>query len=323
VSEWLLAQGHTEAASWWVVIIGTTNDGFGALMLPSLIPVMMLGLMYPTGRFTSGPWRVYALTLGVILLVGGIAAFITEPAIGGEALRHPVLGDSASRGALDVQYTLFFAASVQFLFSLTSLVGRFKRSGVVVRQQIKLFGFGVAIYGIFNIASIFLTEAGGGTGAAISEQTAILLDSIVFAVIPISLGFAVFRHRLFDVDRLISRTVGYALVLSTVAIVFAVLVTIPSVMLSSGEVASWEIALATLAAAAIFSPIRRRLQRVVDRRFDRARFDAVEVTESLGAQMQDTVDIGEARRHTAAAIDRIVRPSSIGIWLRDDPVEQS
>jgi hypothetical protein len=317
VSEWLVAQGSVGAAAWWVVIVGTTNDGFGLLMLPALGPVMLLGLMYPTAHFTSRRWRAYAVVTVVVLLAGGVASFMTEPAVGDQVLRHPVLGDQAGREILDLQYMLFFLASILFLFSLTSLVGRFRTSDTVIRQQIKLLGFGLAIYGIFNLVTIFLTEDGPGVGAAISVQTSILLDSIVFSIVPISLGFAMFRYRLFDVDRVISRTVGYALVLGAVGAVFAVIVAIPAVLLSRGDVEAWEVALATLGAAALFDPIRVRIQRAVDRRFDRSRFDAATTIERLGVRMQETVDSAEVSALTATAVDRMLRPSSIGFWVSE------
>jgi hypothetical protein len=320
VSEWLVANGSESAAAWWVVTFGTTADGFGALIFLLLAPVMALAVLYPTGTLPGRGWRWFPPVLFIVLAVGSVAAFLTEPVVREQVLVHPMLGDSASRSMLDVQFGVFFVASMLFVVSVGSLIGRFRRAEAVVRQQIKWFAFGVAVYALFNLAMFFATEThlpGSGEAAPlVSEQASIVLDSIVFSLIPIAIGFAMFRYRLFEVDRFISRTVTYALVLVAVAGLFVLVVSIPSVVLASEDIASWQIAVATLAAAAVFNPLRQRMQGLVDRRFDRARFDAQSVLEGFADGVRDETDLETVAAGLGRAAAEVFRPESLGIWLR-------
>jgi len=311
VSEWFVSRGAFEAAAWWGFIVGS-NDGFGVLVLPSLFPIMMLAILYPTGRLPRSGWRWYVPALAVTLLVGAVIGFFTQPAVGEVVLEHPLVGDRASRGLVEWGYTALMFASVLFLTTVGAMIGRYRRSDTVVRQQIKWFAYAVGVYASINLAMFTVTENGG-----VGQDLSILIDSITFSVIPIALAVALFRYRLFDLDRLVSRTVSYTLVLAVLGAVFGLLATLPSVVLHSAEIASWQVAATTLAVAALFNPLRVRVQRKVDRRFDRARLDAQVAVDRVGATVQGAVDLGSIEQLTAGAVDGAVRPASIGIWLRE------
>jgi hypothetical protein len=146
------------------------------------------------------------------------------------------------------------------------------------------------------------------------------LGIISFALVPIAIGIAVLRYRLYEIDRLISRTIGWAIVTGVLVGTFAVLVLgLQAVVqpLTGGNTLA--IAGSTLVVAALFDPLRRRVQGAVDRRFDRGRYDGERLLDAFGERLRDEVDLGTIRSDVLATVDAAVRPSAAGLWLRQRP----
>jgi hypothetical protein len=136
------------------------------------------------------------------------------------------------------------------------------------------------------------------------------------AALPASMGVAILRYRLYDIDRIISRTVGYAVVTGLLARVFAGLVLLATRVLSfHGPVA---VGASTLAAAALFSPLRRRVQQLVDRRFHRARYDADRTVAAFAARLKDAVDLDGVRADLLATASRTLEPAHVSVWVKED-----
>ncbi len=127
------------------------------------------------------------------------------------------------------------------------------------------------------------------------------------------MGVAILRYRLYDIDRLISRTLGYALVTGLLVGVYAGLVLLATQVL--GFSSTWAVAASTLAAAALFSPVRRRVQRVVDRRFNRARYDADAAVAAFADRLRDAVDLDTVRAELLAAAGAALEPGHMAVWL--------
>jgi hypothetical protein len=135
--------------------------------------------------------------------------------------------------------------------------------------------------------------------------------------LPISIGVGILRYRLYEIDQVISRTVAYAIVTGLLIGVYAVLVTAAHTVFSDRSPLA--VAAATLAAVALFNPLRRRVQRVVDRRFNRARYDAEATIAAFAVRMQDAADLDEVRSDLLAVAYRVIEPAHVSIWVRSRP----
>ena len=170
----------------------------------------------------------------------------------------------------------------------------------------------------FAVAVVIAIYAVSLTWAA-SDFEAPWFWSIVaasYSLIPLSIGIAVLKYRLWDIDRIVSRTVAYGLVTVTVLGVYALVVTTAARLLPASNTLA--VALATLAAAAVSRPLLSRVQRAVDRRFDRARFDATREAEAFAARLSSTVDPDQVAADLHAVLDRTLAPRTMGVWVAPD-----
>jgi hypothetical protein len=150
------------------------------------------------------------------------------------------------------------------------------------------------------------------------EVGALVVFPASISLIPIAIGLAVLRYRLYDIDRIINRTLVYGLLTTTLAAVYAGVVLV-LVQLSGGigtTPPSWAIAGATLAAAALFQPARRRIQAVVDRRFNRRKYDAAETIDTFGARLRSQIDLDTLSAELLAVVDQTMEPTRASLWLR-------
>jgi hypothetical protein len=136
------------------------------------------------------------------------------------------------------------------------------------------------------------------------------------AALPVSIGVAILRYRLYDIDRIISRTLAYAIVTGLLVGVYAGLVLLATQVLGHHH-SSVAVAAATLAAAALFNPVRRRVQRQVDRRFHRARYDADLMVAGFAARLKDTVDLDSVRDDLAGVVHQALEPAHMSVWIND------
>ncbi|MGI8448444.1 MAG: hypothetical protein ACR2MP_14935, partial [Streptosporangiaceae bacterium] len=135
------------------------------------------------------------------------------------------------------------------------------------------------------------------------------------AALPVSIGVAILKYRLYDIDRIVSRTLAYALVTGLLVGVYAGLVLLATEVL--GFASTWAVAASTLAAAALFSPLRRRVQRLVDRRFNRARYDADAAVEAFATRLAGAVALGEVRADLLAVVGGALEPAHLVVWIAE------
>jgi hypothetical protein len=283
-----------ELASW---LTSWTN-------LPGIvIGVVFLVLLFPDGRLPSRRWWPVGLA-------GALAAVV--PAVVMAAGTWPLRGpELATSGAAEpelvttVFWSTFGAAMALGAISVVALVLRFRRAGAVQRQQIKWFAYGAAPsvpLGVF----------------AEARPLGPYLELLGAVVQLVGVGIGIFRFRLWDIDRLINRTLVYGLLTVMLGAVYAGLV-LALGLLSGGigtRAPSWAVAGATLAVAALFQPARRRVQAVVDRRFNRARYDAVRTVGAFAARLRDQVDLDTLSAELLAVVDHTMRPTAASLWLR-------
>jgi len=143
------------------------------------------------------------------------------------------------------------------------------------------------------------------------------LNVVLFPLIPTGAGVAVLKYRLYEIDRIISRTISYASLTALSAGIFALLVLAPTAALGSRpKVASWLVALATLVVAFLFQPLRRRVQSFVDRRFDRARYDADRLVEAFSSRLRQSLDVEALASELNVVVSQALHPRSVSVWLR-------
>ena len=269
-------------------------------------------LLFPNG-LPSRRWRpllvVMTLGLSVITIASALQPTIT---VGDKPdsvdVPNPI-GVGHYKG--DIESSPLFAVggfvlAACMVAAVVSLVVRFRRSRGIVRAQLKWYALsGAGLVGQM-LLSIFVHpyERSSVSGAVFV---------IVLTAVPVACGLAIFRYRLYDIDRIVSRTVSYAVVTGLiVAMYVGVVALVDGVLGSSSTVA---VAASTLAAAAAFQPLRKRVQRTVDRRFDRAAYDARRTVERFSSALRDEVDVDAVRDDLLTTVTFAVAPTSVSIWL--------
>jgi hypothetical protein len=271
----------------------------------TVLGVTLPALLVPDGRLRSRRWRpvaAAAVAAGALALVGSSLAptrLEDLPIANPFGLAGPA-GDVA--GMLGAVGTLLWLATL--VAALLCVVLRFRAARGVERQQLRWVAAGAAA-----------AVAGLMSGAAAPQDTA--LASVLYAsvlCVPVAVAVAVLRYRLWDLDRLISRTVTYTLV--TVLLVVPYLLVVPAASRLAEGSGSLAVAAATLAAAALFQPLRRRVQDLVDRRFNRRRYDAARTLDRFAARLRDQVDLAALEGELLAVVDQTMQPARTTLWLR-------
>jgi hypothetical protein len=300
-----VAQGDLElarASGWWTVLLSS----LGQLSL-------YLGFIFPTGRGPTERWdRVAKACLGGMVLVlgwlltrpGALHLFrdLANPLGFGPDLQ-PALG-RAPDGVV-VALSLLLAPLL-----VGSVVVRYRRAGHIEQLQVRW----VLSALVLSFGALVLTIT---TLGAIAPGAPLVAYGITGTLVPVSIGVAVLRYRLYEIDRIISRTIGWALVTVTLAVVFVMLVVgLQAVLAPVTDENTLAVAASTLAAFALFQPLRRRVQRVVDRRFDRARYDGQRTVDAFARRLRDETDMGRVTNDLAGTATAAVAPTSLAIWLR-------
>jgi hypothetical protein len=273
----------------------------------------LIVLLFPDGRLGSRwRWPMRAYLFAVVVYVAGtlnvavVALSLRMPISSGGNLvgsSHP-RGSAAWAGPTQDAITVFFA-----VFCVASVVDRvlsFRSANGERRQQLKWLGAG----GATAIAFLLLTMIWGSAPAFVGN----VLLPLALTALPASIGVGILKYRLYEIDRLVSRTLSYAILTGLLVGTFIGLVTLTTNTLAiSGRVG---VAASTLAAAALFNPLRKRIQRIVDRRFNRARYDAEATVAAFSARLRDAVEIDVIRADLLDAVNRAVQPTHASVWIK-------
>jgi hypothetical protein len=268
-------------------------------------------LLFPTGRLLSPRWRPVAWLAGIEITASSVLAAL-QPALAledqGRAIANPIRIrglPAPDRGVVGaVLLGMFTAAS---LAGCASLVLRFRRARGEERQQLKWFAYAAALLVTSNLVGSLLLPGGSDLGAAFT-----------IALLPIAAGIAILRYRLYDIDRLINRTLVYGLLTGLLAGVYAGVVLVLGQLFGGvgRDPPSWVVAGATLAVAALFQPARRRIQALVDRRFNRRKYNAAKTVEAFSLRLREEVDLGALSAELLAVANQTMQPTTAFLWLR-------
>jgi hypothetical protein len=278
---------------------------------PALLTFPLVILLFPDGRLASRRWRrvlqVYAL--GGVL----VSAAIYSPAVAAVVhhdVRLDAFGDVVSSGK-SPGGGLFGAAEllglllilVLWLSFVTHQVLSWRRASGERRQQLKWLASGAGV----SVAVIAVSFGISSTSAAGQVL------GVGLAALPAGIGVGILKYRLYDIDRIISRTLAYAIVTGLLVGVYAGLVLLATGVLRFHSTVA--VAVSTLAAAALFSPLRRRVQHAVDRRFNRARYDADQAVAAFAARLKDAVDLDSVRADLAGVVQQTLEPAHLSVWV--------
>ena len=270
------------------------------IWLIAVAALAFLFLLFPTGQLRSRRWRPAAWFAGGAFAIATVSALITAT----RSWAHPF---TPSPGSLDGLTALLevmagFLISAGLLVSVVAVVIRFAKSSGEERLQLKWCAAAALVLAVVFVASIWLNSA-----------VVNVLQSVAFLCLWTAIATAVLKYRLYEIDRIISRTLAYAIVTGLLVGLYAGLVLLATRVLSfSSPVA---VAAATLAAAALFSPVRRRVQRAVDRRFNRARYDADTTVALFSARLKDAVDLDSVQDDLASVVQRALEPAHVSVWI--------
>jgi hypothetical protein len=301
---------------------GTLPLGWVAMLAqpawaPAIVLIGLAVLLFPDGTPASPLLRrVLWLYLAPALLWMVSAYVLTIGAITGHGIRVDAGGNllaldngPSSPGWWNVlQNVVFVALVLGWLLSLAGQLASYRRSSGERRQQLKWLLGGLTA----SLASLATAIVLGHAAGFWSVITYIALVVAAFAV-PVSMGVAILKYRLYDIDRIISRTLGYAIITGMLVGIYAGLVVLATQVFRIHSTVA--VAAATLAAAALVNPLRRQVQRRVDRRFNRARYDAGQTVAAFAARLKDTMDLDSVQDDLAAVVGQALEPAHVSVWL--------
>ena len=293
-------------------VVGAWLEGW--LWVPTVGSVaIFLPLVFPTGSPPSPRWQPL-VWVGAVAIVATSLGYLLQPDVvaPGAPTANPFVGEdvlAVSHALIGIGMPLFVACMV---LASVSLVLRFGRSTGVERQQIKWLALAMGVVATVFTAYLVVLLRTGNEANVLNPFAAISFGGILLAV-----TIAILRHRLFDIDLLINRALVYAGVTVVLGAVYVggVLV-LQQVLTSFTEQQGLVVAGSTLLVAALFTPVRRRMQHAVDRRFYRSRYDAEQVVQAFALTVRDEVDLASLTGELAGVADRTVRPTRSRVWLR-------
>ena len=269
-------------------------------------------LLTPTGSLPSPRWRWWARVAAAAPAVTVLGFAVQPDPMAPEVLGNPLAVPALARVLLPPAVAGIFVTAVALLVGAGSLLGRFRRARGVERLQLRWLAYAAAL-------------AAGLLLVALVAAFVLAKDEVVFAslllcvtLLPLATGAAILRYRLYDLDRIVSRTVAYGLLTVILGLGYA------GAVLALGQLfggiaatpPSWAVAGATLAVAALFQPARRRVQAGVDRRFNRRRYDAARTVEGFAARLRDQVDLDALHGELLGVVDQTMQPTTASLWLR-------
>jgi hypothetical protein len=270
--------------------------------------------VFPTGRLLSARWRPVAwLTAAITATILALTALAPSLDLGQRTkLRNPIglawipNPEQSALGPVLLGLLLVCTGA-----AVVSLVLRFRRSQGVERQQLKWFTYAGVLLFSWSIVDLVVPDV-----APFS-----MFFGLTIALVPVAAGIAVLRYRLYDIDRLINRALVYGLLTALLGGVYAGAVLVLGQLFGgvTGDPPSWLVAGATLAVAALFQPARRRIQAVVDRRFNRRKYNTTKTIQAFSTRLRDQVDLDTLSSELLAVFDQTTEPTQASLWLGPPP----
>jgi hypothetical protein len=285
--------------------IGSAVKDIAVVVMAACIGFVLL--LTPTGSLPSPRWRWWARVAAAAPLVGLVSLALGPLREPDQSAANPLAVGALAGPLLVVRGVAFVVAGLAIPVGAWSLVVRFGRAGGVERQQLRWLAVAAAPVAVAVAALAALVLAG-------NEVALGWLPGICLAVLPLAIGAAILRYRLYDLDRIISRALAYGLLTVLLGLGYA------GVVLGLGRLlpqdSSLVVAGATLAVAGVFQPARRRIQRAVDRRFNRRRYDAAQTIAAFSDRLRQQVDLEALTVELLAVVEETMQPTQASLWLR-------
>jgi hypothetical protein len=296
------------------------------LWLPTvgLLAIYLL-LLFPDGRLPSRRWRPLAWLSGVVIVLLGVDSVLAPGELTElEGVRNP-FGLEGAPWLVDAQIVLLLLFVACILASAVSLILRYRHSGGEVREQIKWIALAGSFVGLLLssvLGLIIVVEvmriSGGSTPLWLQGLLFVMLLS--FTGVPVAIGFAVLKYRLYDIDLLINRTLVYGSLTVSLAVVYFGGVTVTQAIFraftSQEEQPQLAVVVSTLVIAALFNPLRRRIKSFIDRRFYRRKYDARKTLEAFSVRLRDETDLQTLNNDLVRVVNETMAPAHVSLWLR-------
>jgi hypothetical protein len=284
------------------------------VMIGPVISFVLIPLYFPDGRPVSRRWSLVTwLALASLPVITVFYALNPGEAVDGSGIQNP-LGIEALRRfmeAFDPIVLVWYIGLI--LAAAASLVVRFRRSAGEERQQLKWFTYAAAFIPIWFLVNSPIE-------AAVPNLFAVM-DSLFIAAVPIAAGIAILRYRLYDIDLIINRTLVYgALTLLLALIYFGGIVLVQATLRTlTGQESSLAVVASTLVIAALFNPLRHRIQSFIDRRFYRKKYDAARTLEDFSVRLREETDLERLGGELVSVVRETMQPGHASLWLRPLP----
>jgi len=281
-------------------------------------------LLFPDGKLPSRRWRPLAWLSGVVMVLASLViTFGPGPLEGHPGVRNPLgLEALGHPWVATAVFIVLLLLPLSMVASALSLVLRYRRSKGEEREQIKWIAFAasvvVIVYLIAMVGSLFFPLGWGGAGTplwlGLLQQAAL----VSFTAVPIAVGFAVLKYRLYDIDIVINRTLVYGtLTITLVTLYFGGIVVLQRIFVTlTGQQSTLAVVASTLAIAALSVPLRRRVQGFVDRRFYRRKYDARKTLQAFSAKLRDETDLEALNNDLVGVVRETMQPAHVSLWLR-------
>jgi hypothetical protein len=310
------------------IAVGTISNQWLWMPTVGLLGIYLL-LLFPDGRFLSRTWRLLAWVSGVAIFAFSVAEGLAPGPLENQGGVQNPFGLEGLPWLQVAGYVSALLVPFCILASAVSLVLRYRRSGGEVRQQIKWVAFVASLVGLVYlcamvVSQLFLLSWNGANPPSAPWWLDLLFSVAVlgFAGVPVAIGFAVLRYRLYDIDIIINRTLVYGSLTATLVLVYfggvATMQTLFRAFTGQEQQPQLAVVVSTLAIAALFNPLRKRIQSFIDRRFYRRKYDARRTVEAFSARLRDETDLETLNRDLAGVIEETLQPAHVSLWLRSD-----
>jgi hypothetical protein len=322
---------------WTLIFLGDSIPGSGpypvtiaaltqAIWIP---PVGLLGiyliLLFPDGKLPSRRWRPLAWLSGMVMVLASLGiTFAPGPLEGHPGVRNPLGLEGTPPWVFTAGIAILLLLPLCMIASALSLVLRYRRSWGEEREQIKWIAFAASVVGLlYLITMVSSFTFSGPWGAAGTPLWLGLLQQVSlvsFTAVPIAVGFAVLKYRLYDIDLLINRTLVYGSLSATLVVLyFGGIVVLQGVFVAlTGEKSTLAVVASTLLIAALFNPLRRGIQGFIDRRFYRNKYDARKTLDVFSVKLRNETNLDALSNDLVGVVRETVQPTHVSLWLRPD-----
>ena len=288
--------------------------------VPHIGLFLFLALLFPDGRPPAPGWRLFGWVLGVVVVVGTVAVGLwPSQARGFDLVNHP-LGIEVATGTINPVETIMYTLG---LIAAASLLVRLRHSKGVERHQVKWFAYAVTVLATSAILGYVVPES-TGMGWLGWVSTVLVIGSVVG--LPVAVGIAILRYRLYNIDLLINRTLVYVTLTAMLALVYfggvATTEAIFRALTGQEQQPQLAVVVSTLVIAVLFNPSRRRIQAFIDSRFYRSKYNAAKTLEAFSTKLRDETDLDALSGDLVGVVRETMRPSHVSLWLRPDTVPQ-